>query len=80
MTKDEIKKIIIEEILNVAPDIEEGNIAPDVNIQRTYEIDSFDSLRILTSLSKRVGVEVPEADYSKVDTLNNMAEYFLERL
>lgn len=80
MTKDDVKKIIIEEILNVAPDLEGGDIAPDVNIQRTYEIDSFDSLRILTALGKRLGVEVPEADYSKVDTLENMAEYFLERL
>jgi len=80
MKKDEIKSAIIKTILKVAPDIEEDEIELDANIQRSLEIDSFDFLKILTSMNEEFGVEVPEADYSKVDTLENMANYFLERL
>ena len=80
MNKDEIKRVIIKEILEIAPDIEEDEIEEDENIQRSLEIDSFDFLKILTSLNKELGVEVPEADYAKVDTLAKMTEYLVERL
>lgn len=80
MTEDEIKRAIIDEILRVAPDVEEGEIEEDANLQRSLEIDSFDSLQVLTALSEKLGVEVPEADYGKVDTLSNMVAYFSARL
>jgi len=80
MNIEEIKKAIIKEILNIAPDIEEDEIEGDENIQESLEIDSFDFLKILTALNEDLGVEVPESDYDKVKTLNKMAEYFAQRV
>lgn len=80
MKKEELKRIIIEQILEVAPDVEESEIVLSQNIQRSLEIDSFDFLNILTAMYEKVGIEVPEADYSKVDTVENMAEYFFKHL
>jgi len=80
MTAEQIKETIIKEILTIAPDIEKEEIQPNTNIQRSLEIDSFDFLKILTALSKQLGVEVPEADYAKVDTLDHMVAYFSQRL
>ena len=80
MNKDEIKSVIKKEILEVAPDVEEDEIKDNENIQRSLEIDSFDFLKILTYLNEELGVEVPEADYAKVDTLEKMTEYLLERI
>lgn len=78
MTQEQIKSAIIEQILEIAPDIDEADIIPDKNIQRSLEIDSFDFLKILMNLSEILGVEVPESDYAKVDTLDHMCAYFLE--
>lgn len=80
MTKESIKESIIKNILEIAPDIEEYEIKPDENLQSSLEIDSFDFLKILTAMNEEVGVEVPEVDYSKVDTLSHMVDYFLEHL
>ncbi|MBD3791331.1 MAG: acyl carrier protein [Campylobacterales bacterium] len=80
MSAEEIKEIIIREILEIAPEMSEGDIDSDAHIQRSLEIDSFDFLRILTALNKAIGVEVPEADYGKVDTLNHMVDYFVRHL
>lgn len=80
MTIEQIKRAIIEQILEVAPDVEENEIEPNENIQRSLEIDSFDFLKILTALKVELGVEVPEADYGRVDTLEHMADYFDKRL
>lgn len=80
MTRDEIKKVITAQIMRIAPEIEEAEIDPSANLQRSLEIDSFDFLKILTALNELWGVEVPEADYGKVDTLEHMAEYFATRV
>ena len=80
MTTDEIKSTIIEQILEIAPDIAKEDIKANENLQRSLEIDSFDFLKILTAMNEKLGVEVPEADYSRVDTLEHMANYFAERL
>lgn len=80
MTKEEIKTAIIGQILEIAPEVGEDQIIPDNNIQRSLEIDSFDFLKILTALNDLLGVEVPESDYAKVDTLEHMSEYFVQRI
>ena len=80
MTNEQIKQSIIKEILKIAPDIDENDILPDENIQRSLEIDSFDFLKILTALNEQLGVEVPEVDYSKVGTLEHMIAYFSDRI
>jgi len=76
MTKEEIKKKIIEQIYEIAPEHEGEEIPENENIQRSLEIDSFDFLNLLTALNEELGVEVPESDYSEVDTLEHMTDYF----
>ncbi len=80
MTQEQIQEAIIIQIQTIAPEIERDDIRPDAHIQRSLEIDSFDFLKILTALKEILGVEVPEADYAKVDTLNKMRDYFAERM
>lgn len=80
MTKEAITDEIIAQIQTIAPEIERSDIRPDAHIQRSLEIDSFDFLKILTALKQTLGVEVPETDYAKVDTLNKMRDYFAERI
>ena len=76
MTKEDIKKKIVEQIYEIAPEHEGETIPENENIQRSLEIDSFDFLNLLTALNDELGVEVPESDYSEVDTLDHMADYF----
>lgn len=80
MNKEQIKTSIIEQILIIAPDLEYDDIPSDGNLQNSLEIDSYDFLHLLTALYEQLGVQVPEADYGKVDTLNRMAEYFAKRI
>ena len=80
MTKEDIKNKIIEQIYEIAPEHEGEEIPENENIQRSLEIDSFDFLNLLTALNEELGVEVPESDYSEVDTLEHMTDYFAQRL
>jgi acyl carrier protein len=80
MTKEAIKKTIVETIYEIAPEHEGEEIPEKENLQESLEIDSYDFLNLLTSLAEKLGVEVPEEDYGKVDTLEHMVDYFAERM
>jgi len=80
MSNEEIKQKIIDQIYEIAPEHEGETITETENIQRDLEIDSFDFLNLLSALSEELGVEVPESDYAKVDTLEHMAAYFAEHM
>ena len=80
MTNEEIKQKIIAQIYEIAPEHEGESIPETENLQRSLDIDSFDFLNLLTALNEELGVEVPESDYGKVDTLEHMAAYIAQRM
>ncbi|MEZ5278104.1 MAG: phosphopantetheine-binding protein [Opitutaceae bacterium] len=75
MTKDECKKIVLEIIADIAPDEELSDIKPDVRLRDQLELDSMDFLDIVMELRKRYQIEVPEADYIQLASLDSCAEY-----
>ena len=79
MTEDELKKIIVEILKQIAPDTEPAELKPDDNIREKLEIDSFDALQFIVALDEKLGVETPEQDYGKITTLRNLVSYILEK-
>ena len=79
MTDAELTRIIFAELRKVAPEADPAALAPEQTIRDTLDIDSFDFLSFLIALSKATGVEVPEADYAKLATIDGMVSYFRER-
>ena len=75
MTKDECKKIVLEIIADIAPDEELSDIKADVRLRDQLELDSMDFLDIVMELRKRYQIEVPEADYIQLASLDSCAEY-----
>jgi acyl carrier protein len=80
MTEDNIAKAFIEELTRIAPDIDPATIGPDDHLQRDLEIDSMDFLNLVMALHKRVGVDIPEADYAQLATLGLATAYLSARL
>jgi acyl carrier protein len=75
MTKDECKQRVIEIIADIAPDEDLSNLKADVRLRDQLQIDSMDFLDIVMELRKRHGIEVPEADYGQLASLDSSAEY-----
>ncbi len=80
MTDTEIKAAICACLATVAPEADTSTLDPEANIRETLDIDSFDFLQFLIALSQKLGLEVPEADYSKMATLHGMIAYLRERV
>lgn len=77
MDNNEIKTLILEELSNIAPEIEADEVPLDQDIREALELDSMDFLNLVIAVSKRSKVVIPEADYAKVLTLNAMISYVM---
>jgi acyl carrier protein len=75
MTKDECKQAVVDIIADIAPDEDLTNLKPDVRLREQLQLDSMDFLDIVMELRKRHGIEVPEADYMQLASLDSCAEY-----
>ncbi len=80
MTTEEIKNAILEIIHDIAPDEEIDSIDPQKNLRDQFELDSMDFLDIVMELRKRYGVEVPEADYGELASLQSCVNYLEPKL
>ncbi len=75
MNEDAIRSAIFESLAAIAPEADPAALAPNANLREALDIDSYDFLRLLISLSEKLGVEIPEADYAQLATLDGMTSY-----
>jgi acyl carrier protein len=75
MTNDECKKVVLDIIADIAPDEDLSDVKPGVRLRDQLQLDSMDFLDIVMELRKRHGIEVPEADYLRLASLDSCAEY-----
>ncbi len=80
MTKTEIKDVIFKVLGRIAPEADFDELKPDDNIQKTLDIDSFDSLTFFIGINEELGVNVPESDYGQLVTLTEIINYLFARL
>jgi acyl carrier protein len=59
----------------VAPEIDPAAVDPRAVLVEALDIDSIDFLRFLEALSRRVGLDFPEADYPRLRTLADLSAY-----
>ena len=75
MTKDQIAQAIIDIITDIVPDEDCSSIDPAVALRDQLDLDSMDFLDIVMELRKLYNVEVPEADYGELATLDSCVNY-----
>jgi acyl carrier protein len=80
MNEPELKQTILKMLKKVAPDSNPETLQPDDNIRQVLEMDSFDALQFIVALDEHLGIEIPEEDYGKIDTLNKLMAYLKQNM
>jgi acyl carrier protein len=80
MTSAELKAVIVEGLRQVAPESDPASLAPDQPVRETLGIDSYDFLNFLVGLHKTLGIEIPEADYGQLGTIDGMIRYLAPKI
>ena len=76
----DIRKVVQEELNNIAPEVDLATIDPAGDLRETLDIDSMDFLNFITAIHHRLGVEIPELDYPKLVTLDGAVAYIVAKL
>ena len=66
-------------IAEIAPDEDISEVKPDQRLRDQLDLDSMDFLDIVMELRKQHGIEVPEDDYTRLESLDSCAEYLLPK-
>jgi len=80
VTRDELREAVLGVLRQIAPEADLSRLAPDAPIRDQLDVDSIDFMRFLIGINDKLHVDVPEADYPKVATLNGLLQYLGDRL
>jgi acyl carrier protein len=79
MTPQEIRKVVVESLKRVAPEIDPASIEDGSNFRDEFDLDSMDFLNFVLALHARLGVDIPEADYPRLYTLAGAVAYLASK-
>jgi acyl carrier protein len=71
----EICTIVLAELKRIAPELDESGLRRDRPLREQIDLDSMDWLNFLVALNQRLGIEIPEADYARLTTLDAVVGY-----
>jgi len=75
MSDTDIRKVVQEELGNIAPEADLANLDPGADLREALDVDSMDFLNFITAIHHRLGIDIPEIDYPKLGTLDGAVAY-----
>ena len=79
MTADQARAVLFEALRGVAPEIDPAGLDPRARLRDQVDLDSMDLLEIFIQIARISGVDVPESDYRRLETIEAGVEYLVER-
>jgi len=79
MTSDEVEVTVLRVLGDIAPEADLSSLKRDVSFRDQLDLDSMDVLNFVIALHSALGVEIPEADYPGLATLEGCVQYLVSR-
>jgi acyl carrier protein len=74
-TLEELRTAVFSVLGEIAPEADAASIDPKANLREQLDLDSMDFLNFVVGLHKRVGVEIPESEYSRLASIDAAVAY-----
>ena len=71
----DVRAEVVAAVKSIAPETDVQALAPDRPLRDQVELDSIDWINVVEELCRRFSVEIPEADYGRLTTLDAIAAY-----
>ncbi|WP_136416405.1 acyl carrier protein [Herbaspirillum sp. ST 5-3] len=75
MNRQELLAVVMATLRSIAPEVDEGELVAAQPLREQVDLDSMDWLNFLIGLHRELKVEIPEADYAKLRTLDELLDY-----
>jgi acyl carrier protein len=76
MTEAEARAVIYDILSGIAPEADPVTVAGDEDLREALDLDSMDFMNFVVALHERIGIDIPEADYPRLRTLDGAIAYF----
>lgn len=80
MTRRELESVVLDALSRVAPEIDRAAVLPTVDVREQLDIDSMDFLNFVLALHEHLHVEIPEAEYQRLSTVDGAVVYLDAKL
>ncbi len=80
MNEIELKAVLLATLCGIAPEVEPEELRQDRPLRQQVDLDSMDWLNFLLGLHEKLKVDIPEADYARLVTLNDLMAYLGAKL
>ena len=78
-TAEQIRQTFFDVLGAIAPEAEPDTIDPGKPLRDQVDLDSMDWLNVIIRLHEILGIEIPEADYAELTTLDSTVAYLARR-
>lgn len=80
MNQSEIRRAVVQALHSVAPEADPASLDDSARFRDELDLDSMDFLNFVIALHDALHVDIPEADYAKVQTLGGAVAYLSSKL
>ena len=78
--KQDLQRVVLDTLNEIAPEADLSQLDAKTSFRDQLDIDSMDQLNFVIALHRKLGVEVPERDYPKLETLSGCLDYLAARI
>jgi acyl carrier protein len=80
VTEQELRDVVLRALRKIAPEADPRRIDAGQSLRDQLDIDSMDFLNFLIALHEALGVDIPEADYPRLSTLEAITGYLAQKI
>jgi acyl carrier protein len=80
MKREDLAAKVLALVTEIAPDVDPASVIAGVDFRDQFDFDSMDTLNFAIALHRELGVEVPEAEYSRLASLDKCVTYLADRV
>jgi len=74
------RELLIDVLSGIAPESDPATVDPTEDLRDELDLDSMDELNMITRVSARLGIDIPEKDYPLMRTLDGAVDYLTGRM
>lgn len=75
MQRQQLQATVLSVLKTIAPEVDEAALAADQPLREQVDLDSMDWLNFLIGLHDRFQVDIPQSDYAKLRSVDDLVDY-----
>ena len=80
MDASEVRTSIAHVLATIAPEVDLAAIDAEAPLRDQIDLDSMDFLNLIVGLHERLHIDIPESDYARLVTLDDLMSYLGAKL